>query len=150
MFLNFHTVVTIIELLDFTFSIGLYKLQNKRWITWKVSRQLCECHLCTHIEESIKWRVKLQVVSEGAGTAQAVEEILCCCLGAQSCPPLWDPMDCSLPGSSVHGISQARILEWVAIAFSRGSFQPGEWTCVSCIGRKILYFWAIREAHKLN
>ena len=37
---------------------------------------------------------------------------------AQSCPTLWDPMDCSLPGSSVHGIFQARVLEWVAIAFS--------------------------------
>ena len=39
----------------------------------------------------------------------------------QSCPTLCDPMDCSLPGSSVHGIFQARILEWVAISFSRGS-----------------------------
>ena len=40
---------------------------------------------------------------------------------AQSCPTLCDPIDCSLPGSSVHGILQARILEWAAIAFSRGS-----------------------------
>ena len=39
----------------------------------------------------------------------------------QSCPTLWDPTDCSLPKSSVHGILQARILEWVAISFSRGS-----------------------------
>ena len=38
---------------------------------------------------------------------------------AQSCPTLSDPMDCSLPGSSIHGIFQARVLEWVAIAFSR-------------------------------
>ena len=50
-----------------------------------------------------------------------------------------DPMDCSPPGSSVYGISQARILEWVAISFSRRSSQPGYWTCVSCIGRWILY-----------
>jgi len=42
-------------------------------------------------------------------------------LDNQSCPTLWDPMDCSPPGSSVHGILQARILEWVAIPFSRGS-----------------------------
>ena len=42
----------------------------------------------------------------------------------QSCPTLCDPVDCSLPGSSVHGILQARILEWVAISFSRGSSQP--------------------------
>ena len=43
---------------------------------------------------------------------------------AQSCPTLSDPIDCSLPGSSIHGISQARILEWVAIFFSRGSSRP--------------------------
>ena len=43
---------------------------------------------------------------------------------AQSCPTLCDPEDCSLPGSYVHGILQARILEWIAIAFSRGSSQP--------------------------
>ena len=44
-----------------------------------------------------------------------------------------DPVDCSPPGSSVHGISQARILEWVAISFSRGSSQPRDQTQVSCI-----------------
>ena len=47
------------------------------------------------------------------------------------CPTLCDPMDCSLPGSSVHGISQARILQWVAIFFSRGSSQPRDHTWVS-------------------
>ena len=53
-----------------------------------------------------------------------------------------NPMDCSLPGSSVHGILQVRILEWVAISFSRGSSQPRDQTCfscVSCIGRQVLY-----------
>ena len=54
-------------------------------------------------------------------------------LDAQSCPTLWDPMDCSPPGSSVHGILQARILEWVAIPSSKGSSQPREQTQVSCI-----------------
>ena len=48
----------------------------------------------------------------------------CCCLVAQSCPTLCHPMDCSPPGFSVHGILQARILEWVAISFSRGSSRP--------------------------
>ena len=52
---------------------------------------------------------------------------------AQSCPTLYDPMDCNPPGSFVHGISQARILEWVAIPFSRGSSQPRDQTQVSCI-----------------
>ena len=46
---------------------------------------------------------------------------------AQSCPTLCDPVDCSPPGSSVPGILQARILQWVAISFSRGSFQPRDW-----------------------
>ena len=54
-------------------------------------------------------------------------------LVAQSCPTLCDPMDSSPPGSSVHGVLQARILEWVAIFFSRGSFQPRDQTWVSCI-----------------
>ena len=53
-------------------------------------------------------------------------------LVAQACLTLCDPMDCSLPGSSDHGIFQARILEWVAISFSRGSSQPRDPTQVSC------------------
>ena len=50
---------------------------------------------------------------------------------AQSCPTLCDPVECSPPGSSVHGILQARILEWVAIPFSRKSARPRDWNCVS-------------------
>ena len=50
---------------------------------------------------------------------------------AQSCPTLCDPMDYSLPGSSVHGIFQARVLEWVAVSFSRRSSQPRDRTQVS-------------------
>ena len=50
----------------------------------------------------------------------------------QSCPTLCDPMDCSPSGSSVHGISQGRIPEWVAIFSSRGSSQTRDWTCISC------------------
>ena len=55
-------------------------------------------------------------------------------------------MDWSLPDSSVHGILQARILEWVAISFSRGSSQPWDWTQVSCIAGGCFIIWAIREA----
>ena len=50
-----------------------------------------------------------------------------------------DPMDCSPPGSSVHGILQVRILEWVAVPFSRGSSQPRDQPQVPCVGRQILY-----------
>ena len=54
-------------------------------------------------------------------------------LVAQSCPTLCNPVDCRLPGSSIHGIFQARVLEWVAISFSRGSFLPRDRTQVSHI-----------------
>ena len=58
------------------------------------------------------------------------------------------PLDCSPPGSSVHGVFQARILEWVAISFSRGSSRPREWTSVSyvfCILGRFFIHWAIRK-----
>ena len=55
------------------------------------------------------------------------------CVQAQSRPTLCDPMDCTLPGSSVHGIFQARILEWIAISFSKRSSQLRDQTCVSCV-----------------
>ena len=70
----------------------------------------------------------------------------CCCLVAESHLTLATPMDYSLPGFSVHGISQVRVLEWVAVSFSRVSFWPRDQTHVSCIGRRILYHSAIREA----
>ena len=68
------------------------------------------------------------------------------CLVAQSCLTVYDPMDCSPPGSSVHGILQARILEWVAMPFSRGSSQPRDRTQVSCIAGGFFTVWATREA----
>ena len=63
----------------------------------------------------------------------------------QSCPTLCDPMDCSLPGSSIHWIFQARILEWVAVSFSRGSSWSRDWTRVSYITGRLLNVWATRE-----
>ena len=64
------------------------------------------------------------------------------CLVTQSCPTLCNPTDCSPPDSSVHGILQARILEWVTMLSSRGSSQPRDQTHVSnvsSIGRRVLY-----------
>ena len=66
---------------------------------------------------------------------------------AQSCPTLCDPMDCSLPGSSIHGIFQATVLEWIAISFYRGSFQPRDWTLVSRIVDRRFTIWATREVN---
>ena len=64
---------------------------------------------------------------------------------AQSCSTLCDPVDCTPPGSSVHGILQARILEWVAISFSRGSSWPRDWTQLSCTAGRHFNLWATRE-----
>ena len=69
---------------------------------------------------------------------------------SQSCPTLCDPMDgslpgsmdSSLPGSAIHGIFQAKILEWAAISFSRGSSQPRDQTWVSCVGDRRFTVWA--------
>ena len=63
-------------------------------------------------------------------------------LVTQSCPTLCDPTDCSPPGFSVHGILQARILEWIAIPFSRGTSQPRDWTLVSCLTGRFFTIWA--------
>ena len=76
----------------------------------------------------------------------------CHCTHAQSlhsCPTLGDPVECSPPGSSVHGILQARIMKWVAMPSSRGSSRPMDWTHishVSCISRRVLYTSTTWEA----
>ena len=84
------------------------------------------------------------------------------CLVIKSCSPLLQPHGLyiatfatpwtiySQPGPSVHGIFQARILEWVAISFSRGSSWPRHWTYVSRTGRQILSHWVTREAHRAS
>ena len=67
-----------------------------------------------------------------------------CAKSLQSCPTLCDPMDCCPSDSSVHGILQARILEWVAVLSSRGSSQPREQTHISpvaCLGWQVLSHW---------
>ena len=81
-----------------------------------------------------------------------VESGVCVSVCAQSCPTLCDPMDCSPSGSSVHGVFQETILEWVAISSSRGSSRPKDWTCISlasCIGGRILYHRDTCEAPEL-
>ena len=67
-------------------------------------------------------------------------------LVTQLCLTLCDPMDYSLPGSSVHASFQARILDWATISFSRGSSQPRDQTYVSCVSRWILYHCTAWEA----
>ena len=69
-----------------------------------------------------------------------------CVLATQSCLTLCDPMDCSLPGSSVRRILQVRVLQWVAIPFSRESSQPRDQTRVFCIAGGFFTIWASSEA----
>ena len=69
-----------------------------------------------------------------------------CAKSRQWCLTPSDPMDGSLPGSSVHGILQARVLEWVTISFSRRSSRPSDRTQVSCIAGRFFSNWATREA----
>jgi len=69
-----------------------------------------------------------------------------CVLVTRSCPTLCNPIYCSLPGSSAHGILQARILEWVAIPFSRGSSRTRDRTQISCFGGRVFTIWAAAAA----
>ena len=69
----------------------------------------------------------------------------CLCSVAQLCQTLSDPMESSPPDSFVHGIFHTRILEWVAIFYSRGTSQPRNQICISCIDRWILYHCTTRE-----
>ena len=82
---------------------------------------------------------------------QLLHIIISLCLLTYLCLTLCDPLDCNPPGSPVLGISQARILEWVAISSSRGSSQPMDQTHVSwssCIAGKFFTHWAIRASPK--
>ena len=90
------------------------------WIDWLI-------YICDKVEHSYIW-------------------YNCYCSVNKLCPVLCNPMDCSLPYSSVHEISQARVLVWVAIFFSGGSSWAREQTHIFCIGGQILYHWTTREA----
>jgi len=102
--------------------------------------------MCEYIKVHLAWAILCQLPAqhlESPVLHESDSEV------AQSCPTLCDPMNCSLPGSSVHGIFQARILERVAISFSRGSFRPRDRTPVSHIGGRRFTLWATRETHNV-
>ena len=108
------------------------------------------------------------MIRDSGGAQSGLNKSWSCfyCLVAKSCPTLCDPTDCSPPGSSIHGILQVRILEWVAISSSRGSSRPRDQTRVSCIsctvGRfcnaeppgkpqishGIIYIWNLKKRYK--
>ena len=110
---------------------GLLSCTNTGCTIYKILREWCLLDLCQKAD-LLDW--------SNLGTCSESESEV-----AQSCPTLCDPMDCSLPGSSLHGILQARILEWVAISFSRGSSRSRDRTLASCIPGRHFNLWAIRE-----
>ena len=79
---------------------------------------------------------------------KAINECKVKVLVAQACPALCNPMDSIPSSSSFHGILQAWILEWVAVAFSRGSSKPRDPTQVSCISGRFFYHWAIGKVNE--
>ena len=87
--------------------------------------------------------VASRIFSCGMHTLSCSEYV--CAISLRSCPTLCDPMNCSPPGSSAHGILQARILKWVAIPFSRGPSHPRDWTWVSCIVGRRFTIWVTRD-----
>ena len=112
--------------------------QNAHLIVWKKMRTI-DCFqdlelLLKILKFCSLLRVPIFVVSVCRISYFLIEaESLHSVCVSQLCPILFDPMDCSPPGSSLHGIFRARMLEWIAISFSRGSFRPRDQTQVSCI-----------------
>ena len=95
------------------------------------------------IQEEYKTITNKYTCAQHSGTSMhKANAVLCCAKLLQSCLTLSNPMDCSLPGSSVCRILQGRILEWDAVPSPSGSSRPRDWTCVcyiSCIGKQVLY-----------
>ena len=125
----------------------------KRWeyqTTWPVSQEVCMQVNKQQLELDMEQRTGSKLGKEYVKAVychlayltytQSESEV------AQSCPTLHNPRDYSLSGSSVHGIFQARVLEWIAISFSRGSSQPRNRTQVSRVAGRRFTIWATREA----
>ena len=102
----------------------------------------CCMYVLFVVNNSLLWRgTGLQFVYTQFYTMSCV-----CVLATQSSPTLWEAMDYSPAGSSVHGIFQTRILVWVAIPFSRGTSQPRDRSQVSSIAGKFFTIWVTRKA----
>ena len=139
------------------FSLGVLQARILEWFAMPFSRGSSWPRDCTHVSCFLHWQVvSLPLEPPGEShiphfipiqmvVGKSIEHAIWCV--SQSCPTLCNLMGCSPPGTSVHGILQARILEWVAIPFSGGSSQPRNWTQVSCIAGRFLTVWATREAH---
>ena len=134
--------IKVIKQLFFTFFNNLFILSNSLG-TFSLSFSLSLSPSLTLVLSR-----SLSLSLSHTHTHTSIYREICAVLGlvTQSCPTLSDAMDCSPPGSSVQGILQARILEWVAMSSSRGSSQPRDQTQVSCTAGGFFTIWATREA----
>ena len=135
-------------------SVGLHRVGQLKWLSsssWLIRR--------AHCLETVHIKIQRLVVQPTAPLQEfriSMSRVwtflylrASACLVAQSCLTLCDSVDCSPPGISFHGILQARMLDWVAIPFSRGSSQPRDGTWVSCIAGRLFSVWVTREAQRL-
>ena len=123
---------------------GVVSSVRQPFVLKLVSEPQTLCHLS---ETGAAWKSDCHLFKGSMVTHTCVCVcVYVCVLVAQLCPTLCDPMNCSLPGPSVHGILQPRIPEWVAIPFSRGSSQPRDWIWVCCLAGRFFTVWGTREA----
>ena len=132
----------ILKWVTISFSRGSSQPRDWTWVSCTVGG-LQSSFIYSHLENAFFCHSDLSIYAIFCNSPKSLSIIIliitsksqllylsCVCVCAQSCLPLCDPMDYSPPGSSVHGIFQARILEWVAISYSRGSSRRRDQTCV--------------------
>ena len=141
------TMTEILVLSPFCLDSGCLRVWKSTWaVGWGGHSGKQRGHHAEPLATNLIFISCFMKTARSKALSQELWFISMCVLVAESCPTLCDPMDCSPPDSSVHGIFQARTLEWVAISFSRGSFWPRDPTWVSCIAGKFLIIWGTREA----
>ena len=137
----------------YSFSFPLFYLHKNTW--WKLIVDTYREHLTmtqafkeNSYSNFVASDISFCFKSRGWKILKDINGGGCYCLVTKSHLTLCDPMDCSPPGFSAYGISQARILEWVAIPFYRWSSQPRDWTCISCIIGRFFTNWATMKDSK--
>ena len=119
---------------------SLYSYSFKLW-----NYKLRQLHTSVY-QYLLRWSIKILIWMKSA--CLKLKQYVCV-LDAHSCPTLYHSMNCNPPGSSVHGVLQARILEWEAVPFSRGSSRPRDWTWVIRIAGRFFTVCATRETKSI-
>ena len=130
---------------ELNFLLWVHFLAELLWIREPISSTQFTFQLIT--SALFKTFSDLQAPGRPQSTMHVCVCVCVCANSLQSCPALCNSKDCSPQGSSVHGILQAKILEWVTMFSSSGSFWPGDRT-LTCTGRKALYHWRHLGSHR--